>query len=604
MGNPSLVLIPLHLTCTMLARLSVRASRPSSRFIRSIYSSPIYKNQLLPISCQCITPFSHASREKSSWFSSRPLLYASLLSASVLFSTTSNADADNYAHVFTWAGVIRELRRHQQANSLPPFSTARHASKDGWCYSLRLHCAPSAPLYSLLLSMVRDLLGGEAEIAVDDTATRTVFTLTKQDRFEVAISVPRVTPFETTVSVELTRAEGPEATFSVEEVDALVSAYVLAHGQHDIGAGVEGGAMLDGKDADFGPATVLDRGRDGYGDDFASSLRNGSGNGTGRGSARIRRAKKKLEELGVEVFSGAESDLEWTALAGYDDVKQQIENTLTLPLKHPDVYDRIVRGTRERYESNLPKACLFEGPPGCGKTLSAKILAASIGVPFVHIPLETILSKFYGETTRKLSEILQTANELGKCLVFIDECDSIGMSRSSGTEIHEVTRRTLSILLRHIDGMDGPQDTILLAATNHKEDIDPALMSRFDVVVSFPLPDVPTRQAVLSLYAKHLDEDELRTMAELSAGFSGRELLDVCEEAERTYAGYIVRGTSESEQVNSKQADRELPGIEEYLDAIKRKAPHVVGRNKRAGGKVREPGTHSVAVGPRPSMAM
>lgn len=435
---------------------------------------------------------------------------------------------------------------------------------------------------------------------MDDTATRTVFTLSHNDTFEVAISVPRISPFDTTLSVELIRAEGPEATFSAEEVDALVRAYYLAQGAHDVSAQVpmETGPLLDGKDSvDIGPPTVLERRRGGatY-DDY--SLPVGGGKGIG-----AKRARAKLEELGVEVFSGEGSDLGWDALAGYDDVKERIENTLTLPLKHPDVYENIVRGTRKRFESNLPKAVLYEGPPGCGKTLSAKILAASIGVPFVHVPLETILSKFYGETTRKLAEILQTANELGRCLVFIDEADSIGMSRSSPTEVHEVTRRTLSVLLRHIDGLDGPQNTILLAATNHKEDIDPALMSRFDVVVSFPLPDLETRKAVLALYAKHLSQEELCTMAELSDGFSGRELLDVCEEAERTYAGYIVRQTEAGKNRMGGEDQGQLPSLKEYAEAIMRKAPHAVGRDQGSVGRARDVDMQSMTVGPRPAVA-
>lgn len=447
---------------------------------------------------------------------------------------------------------------------------------------------------------MRDLLDGEASVVVDETATRTVFTLSRSDSFEVAISVPRISPFEKSLSVELIRADGPEATFSTEEVDALVRAYYLAQGAHDVSAHVpiEAGALLDGKDGvDVGPPTVLERRRGGgsyadYGVDVGSGRNGGA-----------KRAMTKLGELGVEVFSGEGSNLSWDALAGYDDVKERIDNTLTLPLKHPDVYENIVRGTRKRFESNLPKAVLYEGPPGCGKTLSAKILATSIGVPFVHVPLETILSKFYGETTRKLAEILQTANELGPCLVFIDEVDSVGLSRSSTNEVHEVTRRTLSVLLRHIDGLDGPQNTILLAATNHKEDIDPALMSRFDVVVSFPLPDLETRKAVLALYAKHLSEGELSTMAELSGGFSGRELLDVCEEAERTYAGHIVRETEAGKRRIGDGGQEELPGLKEYVEAIMRKAPHAVGRNQGTIGRARGPDKQSMSVGPRPTVA-
>lgn len=485
---------------------------------------------------------------------------------------------------------------------------------------MEFQVSPAADLYNVLVTLAAAFQtashGADNPVFnVQQSPTCTVLTIAEEDHFEIAVSVPRLPPspaFQTRVVVELTKSEGPDATFSTEEVEALIRTLYLSQSPtNGLSAHVPmpGGSLLDGKDSvDIGPPTVIDRSK--------SHSNNRSHNSkhpsteleygveplprAGRGAElTAKRARAKLEELGVDVFDGKDSTLSWDALAGYHDVKERIENTLTLPLKHPDVYENIVRGTRKRFESNLPKAVLYEGPPGCGKTLSAKILSVSIGVPFVHVPLETILSKFYGETTRKLAEILQTANDLGPCLVFIDECDSIGLSRSSSTEVHEVTRRTLSVLLRHIDGLDGPQNTILLAATNHKEDIDPALMSRFDVVVSFPLPDLDTRAAVLALYAKHLSKEELTTMAELSAGFSGRELLDVCEEAERTYAGYIVR------EAVPKGGTEQLPTLTEYVEAIKRKAPHVVGRthHMHSPRSRDEPTGQAMRVGPSPTLA-
>lgn len=544
-----------------------------------------------------------------------------LLAAFVALSTTT-ALADSPpapappSTARTWPAVLRDLRAAQKRAHRPPFTASRRPLDHAhlrWAFRLDLHPSPSADLYALLQHLTSALRSAPPHpapvLSVHDSPTATVLTVVQQDVFELAVSVPRLRDcpsLNTTVAVELVKADGPEATFSVEEVDALVRALYMTRARSaDVSAHGPGpGPMLDGKDSvDIGPSTVIDRSRsrERSQPEPGAQLEFG-GEPVSRGKhVGAKRARAKLEELGVDVFEGDDSSLTWDALAGYDDVKKSIENTLTLPLKHPHVYESIVRGTRKRFESNLPKAVLYEGPPGCGKTLSAKILAASIGVPFVHVPLETILSKFYGETTRKLAEILQTANDLGPCLVFIDECDSIGLSRSSSTEVHEVTRRTLSVLLRHIDGLDGPQNTILLAATNHKEDIDPALMSRFDVVVSFPLPDMETRAAVLALYAKHLSQEELRTMAELSAGFSGRELLDVCEEAERTYAGHLVR-----EAVRPEEAGQ-LPRLQEYVDAIQRKAPHVVGRmqHARRDGRVTSESTgQSMTVGPRPALAM
>ena len=85
-------------------------------------------------------------------------------------------------------------------------------------------------------------------------------------------------------------------------------------------------------------------------------------------------------------------------LAGYESQKRDIEDTVLMALSHQEIYDKIAKGTRMYYESNRPKAVLFEGPPGTGKTSSAKIIASKIGVPLVYMPLESIMSKWYGES--------------------------------------------------------------------------------------------------------------------------------------------------------------------------------------------------------------
>lgn len=446
-----------------------------------------------------------------------------------------------------------------------PLNESTHA----WSFQITFPISQHADIYALLTTLATALAidtTQSSKLDVDESPTRTVLTVS-HDAFHLQLSVPRLGGFDSSVSVELMRV-GPDATFSQREVDALMRAYVIGQAttQHEDG-------LLDGKNSvDVGPRTILDRGQ------ARPPQRSHPYQFENERSA----AWNKLVDMGVEVFDGTSSNLSWDALAGYDQVKKRIDDTLVLPLSHPEVYESIVKGTRKRFESNLPKAILYEGPPGCGKTLSAKILAASIGVPFVHVPLETILSKYYGETTKTLADILHTANQLGRCVVFIDECDTIGLSRDSSTEIHEVTRRTLSVLLRHIDGMDGAQNTILLAATNHKEDIDSALMSRFDVVVRFPLPDLETRAAILSLYAKQLSDEDLKTVAKISEGFSGRELLDVCEEAERTHGGSVVRRNPQGTE------DVGLPVVEEYIAAVSRKAAHVVGRQGAGGAESRE----------------
>jgi SpoVK/Ycf46/Vps4 family AAA+-type ATPase len=145
-------------------------------------------------------------------------------------------------------------------------------------------------------------------------------------------------------------------------------------------------------------------------------------------------------------------------------------------------------------ESNKPKCVLFEGPPGCGKTTSAKIIAQQVNIPLIYMPLEAIMSKFYGESETKLAEIFEAAKAMGQAILFIDEIDSLATSREGG--IHEATRRILSTLLRKIDSFESDGDVLVVCATNRKKDLDPALISRLDLTVRFELPDAKTRTLI------------------------------------------------------------------------------------------------------------
>ena len=143
-----------------------------------------------------------------------------------------------------------------------------------------------------------------------------------------------------------------------------------------------------------------------------------------------------------------------------------------------------------------------------------------------------------------------------KSILFLDEIDSLATSRNG--EMHEATRRVLGVLLRQLDGFDQSSRSVVIAATNRKQDLDSALMSRFDSAIYFGLPDESCRFAILQKYAKHLREGELRDLAKLADGMSGRDLRDVCLMAERQWASKIVR----------KEVEWSLPPYPEYASSI------------------------------------
>ncbi len=266
--------------------------------------------------------------------------------------------------------------------------------------------------------------------------------------------------------------------------------------------------------------------------------------------------KQRLLELGVTIYDSKEP-LSWDELAGYEDVKQEIRDAVLLPLQRPEIYERIARGTRKKYENIRPKAVLFEGPPGTGKTTSARIIASESGSPMVYVPIESIMTKWYGESERNLSMILDTCRDLGDALIFLDEIDSLATSREKN--LYEATRRILSVLLRKIDGFEPNDKTILIGATNRKQDLDPALISRFDVSIYFHLPNLEERMSIFENYAKQLSGSDLERLAKESEGLSGRNIKDVCEHSERRWASKLLRGTESAD----------LPPLEEYLLSLK-----------------------------------
>ncbi|XP_026392718.1 ATPase family AAA domain-containing protein 1-B-like isoform X2 [Papaver somniferum] len=298
-----------------------------------------------------------------------------------------------------------------------------------------------------------------------------------------------------------------------------------------------------------------------------------------------------LEAMGVRVFGLKEfpaisstGDIAWENIAGYDQQKREIEDTILLVLHSPEVYDDIARGTRCKFESNRPRAVLFEGPPGTGKTSCARVIANQAGVPLLYVPLEVVMSKYYGESERLLGSVFSLANELPDgAIIFLDEVDSFAIARDDG--MHEATRRILSVLLRQIDGFEQETRVVVIAATNRKEDLDPALISRFDSIITFDLPDQGTREEISAQYARHLKKPELIEFAAATEGMSGRDIRDVCQQAERHWASKIIRGkassTAEQENVN-------LPPLQEYLDSalIRRKALLSISEKRRQKSEV------------------
>jgi cell division protease FtsH len=214
-------------------------------------------------------------------------------------------------------------------------------------------------------------------------------------------------------------------------------------------------------------------------------------------------------------------------VAGVDEAKEELVEVVDF-LKEPKKYTEI--------GGKIPKGVLLVGPPGTGKTLLARAVAGEAGVPFFRISGSDFVEMFVGVGASRVRDLFRTAREKAPCIIFIDEIDAIGKSRTSNLGGNDEREQTLNQLLVEMDGFDNEKGLIVLAATNRPDILDPALLrpGRFDRQVVVDRPDVKGREAILRIHAKNvkLDTDvDFGAVAHSTAGFSGADLANIVNEA-------------------------------------------------------------------------
>ena len=229
----------------------------------------------------------------------------------------------------------------------------------------------------------------------------------------------------------------------------------------------------------------------------------------------------------AKVYVQSTEGIHFDDVAGEDEAKENLAEIVDY-LHNPEKYTQV--------GASMPKGLLLVGPPGTGKTMLAKAVAGEANVPFFSISGSEFVEMFVGMGASKVRDLFKQAKEKAPCIVFIDEIDAIGKKRDGQIGGNDEREQTLNQLLTEMDGFEGNNGVIILAATNRPESLDPALTrpGRFDRRVPVELPDLAGREAILKVHAKKIkvtDDVDFHTIARMASGASGAELANIINEA-------------------------------------------------------------------------
>ena len=229
----------------------------------------------------------------------------------------------------------------------------------------------------------------------------------------------------------------------------------------------------------------------------------------------------------AKIYVKSAEGIKFDDVAGEDEAKENLAEIVEY-LHDPSKYKEI--------GASMPKGILLVGPPGTGKTMLAKAVAGEANVPFFSMSGSEFVEMFVGMGASKVRDLFRQAKEKAPCIVFIDEIDAIGKKRDGQLGGNDEREQTLNQLLTEMDGFEGNNGVIILAATNRPESLDPALTrpGRFDRRVPVELPDLKGREAILKVHAKKIkiaDDVDFNKVARMASGASGAELANIVNEA-------------------------------------------------------------------------
>ena len=286
-------------------------------------------------------------------------------------------------------------------------------------------------------------------------------------------------------------------------------------------------------------------------------------------------AIKISEETAVQVLGEPTPEKKGIPMITYEDIGglheeiQRIREMVELPLRHPELFQRL--------GIEPPRGVFLFGPPGCGKTLLAKAVANESDANFYVISGPEIMSKFYGESEARLREIFQKAHESAPSIIFIDEMDAIAPKREEVTG--EVERRVVAQLLSLMDGMGSRGNIIVIGATNRPNAIDPALRrpGRFDREIEIAVPDRQGRYEILQIHTRNMPlakDVDLQKLANLSHGYTGADLSSLCREAAmKALRRYLPEINLEEEKIPPETLEKMDVELDDFTAAYREITP-------------------------------
>jgi len=246
----------------------------------------------------------------------------------------------------------------------------------------------------------------------------------------------------------------------------------------------------------------------------------------------------------------------WEDIGGLENVKRELKETVQYPVEHPEKF--------LKFGLSPSKGVLFYGPPGCGKTLLAKAIANECQANFISIKGPELLTMWFGESEANVREIFDKARAAAPCVLFFDELDAIAKARGSSLgDAGGAADRVINQILTEMDGMTAKKNVFIIGATNRPDIIDPAILrpGRLDQLIYIPLPDIPSRMAILKAVLKNspVSKDvDVEYLAKKTPGYSGADLTEICQRACKLAIRESIEKDIEQQKEQKEKGDQQM----------------------------------------------